>query len=289
MRLFGDSCILTLTMIALLTACSATHSSVTSIPPVSAHNDSSSTSGSRINTWTPQTRAGQWHYLIRDSSTVSINNDTASRVEPIESMMIYTMELADSNNVIVVTGHSDSVIISSRLSNKPASNTSGTVFHGLVSKQGHFMAVREIAPSSCTGSSTQDPSRIAELLVALPNYPLNVGAKWSDTSSTTTCHGKIPLQQTAVRNYELLDMTSCQDGAVKIQRLVVDIFTGSSTESNNHLSATGSGTATSILCLERTTGMLLEGSGHAELQLTVTTTRGVFPFTQRTTTHIEAR
>jgi hypothetical protein len=288
MRLFGDAFILTFSMITLLEACSATHSSTSSIPPVPVRKDSSS-SGPRINTWTPQTRAGQWRYLIRDSSMISINNDTTARVEPIESTMIYTLKLTDSNNVIVLSGHSDSLILSSRLSNKHAADTTGTEFHGLVSKQGHFTLVPGSAPLTCTGSSSLALSRIDELLVAWPNHPINVGDKWSDTSSTTTCRGKIPLQQTAVRNYELLDVTSCQHGAVKIQRLVIGTLSGVSTESNNHLSATGSGTATSILCLERTTGKLLEGNGHSELQLTVTTTRGVFPFTQRTTTHIEAR
>ena len=273
-----------------LGACSTTHSLGTRTPPVPTRNNSV-TSVSAVSSWTPQIKPGQWKYLIRDSSTVSINNDTVTRIEPIESTTIYTITLTDTSSSLVLTGHIDSLYIRTRLSNRTRSEVSETPdIHGFVSHQGHFTETVSTSPTTvCTGNTPSPISRISELLIPLPNHSLIVGDKWSDTSSVTICHGKIPLRQIAVREYELLDLSSCQHNAVKVRRVVTNTFAGSSAEGSNHLSASGSGTANSILCLRQNTGALLESTGQSELQLTVTTTRGVFPFIQKTITHIETQ
>ena len=244
----------------------------------------------RNNTWSPQLGSGKRRYLIRDSSTISISNDTTARVEPIESTTIYTVSVTDSNNLLHLTGHIDSLLVNSRLSTKVRSDTStATVSSGLISRQGHLMRVTDASSMTCSTGSLSSSSRLAELLIFLPPHPAKIGDKWSDTTSATACHGKIPLTQTAVREYELLDFSSCPAESVRVRRTVSNTFTGSSAESTNHLSASGSGTGSSVLCLERNTGALVSSDGQSRLELTVTTTRGVFPFTQNTTTHIEPR
>jgi hypothetical protein len=276
-------------LLASLQACSTNRSLPPSTPVTPAPTKSPGVEA-RNNSWTPKISKGRWQYFIRDSSTILINNDTTARVEPIESTTIYTMSIADSDNSLLVTGHVDSLLVNSRLPRKAHTDT-GAVreFSGLISRQGRLVRVTDIAPTACTGGSVSPLSRLTELLTFLPAHPVTIGDKWSDTTSTTICHGKIPLTQTAVREYELLDLSSCQRAGAKIRRIVSDVFAGSSSETSNHLSASGSGTASSILCLDQATGVLLSSDGQSRLELTVTTTRGVFPFTQNTSTHIETR
>lgn len=272
-----------------LEGCSTSHPTV-SAKPASTTRADSTTPEIRSNSWAPQVSTGTWHYLIRDSSVVSINNDTTAHVEPIESTTIYTMSVADSNNSLLFTGHVDSLVVNSGLSTKSAGDTTrSTELRALISKQGQLMRISQVTPTSCAGAGNSPSLRMGELLAVLPAHPVRVGDKWSDTSSATTCHGKIPLTQTAVREYELLELSSCQRNGAKVRRIVSEMLSGSSPETTNHLSASGSGTASAILCLDRNTGVLLASDGESRLNLTVTTIRGVFPFTQKTSTHIEAR
>jgi len=275
------------TMLAL-EGCSTGHPTPSAKPTITTHVDSTAPEA-RVSTWAPEVSAGTWHYLIRDSSVVSINNDTTARVEPIESTTIYTMSVADSDNSLLFTGHVDSLLVNSRLSSKSAGDTSkSTELRALISRQGRLMRISQIAAPSCARGGSSPSLRVSELLTVLPNHPIRVGDKWSDTSSTTTCHGKIPLTQTAVRDYELLDLSSCERNGARVRRVVSETLSGSSPEITSQLSASGSGTASATLCLERNTGVLLASDGESRLDLTVTTIRGVFPFTQKTSTHIES-
>ena len=274
-------------VVLLSGACSTGHPPTPTTPVSASHRDSvliSGTSG-----WAPRLLPGKWQYLIHDSSTISMTNDTTGHTEPIESTAIYVLSIADSENVLILTSRVDSLSVNSRLPTRKTEETSEPLeLHGVLSRQGHFITTDAVAPTTCTGTSVSPSSRLQELLITLPIGAIRVGDKWSDSSSTTICHGKIPLTQMLVRNYELMESSTCQPGTAQVRRMVSNSLTSPLAESNNHLSASGFGTATSVLCLNANTGVLLESNGESHLELTVTTSRGKFPFTQNTTTHIES-
>jgi hypothetical protein len=276
-------------MTFILGACSTGH--VSSTPSRAPLGSDSVAANVKTSSWTPRITAGMRHYLIHDSSTVSISNDTTSHVLPIESIMLYSMVLEGSGDSFKLTSHIDSLTINSQLSIKSTSDTGKiSEFRTTLSRQGRLTLSAEQAGTVCTAANATASSRVGELIISYPTSRLKVGDKWTDTLSTTNCHGKIPLKQQATREYELLDLSSClQRDAVKVRRIVFDAFIGTSVERNNHLSANGSGTATSILCIQRDSGDLLESNGQSRTDLTVVTTRGTFPFVQNTTTHIELR
>jgi hypothetical protein len=273
-----------------LVACSTSHPAAPTTPATIPHKDSV-TSESKSSSWAPQFIGGKWRYFIRDSSVVSISNDTTVRPRPIESTMFYSISMADSANVLVLTSHVDSLFVNTRLSTKTNSDSGKfSESHMIFSKQGRIIDAVTPTGVTCTSASASPSPRTGELIIRLPASHVRVGDRWTDTSSTTSCHGRIPLAELAIQEYELLDLTSCQGrDAVKVRRVVSDTFTSSPAESSNHLSASGSGTASSIVCLQRDTGTLLESNGQSRLDLTVITTRGTFPFTQNTNTHIEIR
>jgi len=275
------------TALLILPVAACTRSRAPSVPVPTTTTRVDSSSMDRNDSWTPKVTAGTSRYLIRDSSVISINNDTSARAEPIESAILYTISLQDSSGSLAVQGRVDSLFLSSHLSRKSTTDTSqGAEVHGVVSKSGHTTQI-SITSTPCTGTNASPVLRINELLIPLPMYSIKVGDKWSDTLSTTICRGRIPIAQVAERDYELLDLSSCPSGGVRVRQTVVSTFTGSSPEGTNHLSASGSGTGSSTLCIDRSTGVLLESHGQSELQLTVTTTRGIFPFTQKNSTRIE--
>jgi hypothetical protein len=278
-------------LFSLITACTASHSSVPNIPATPSQRDTTSTE-TKNKRWVPQLKSGRSRYLIRDSSTVSLSNDTTVPAVLIESVMIYSISITDTDTVLVVTAHIDSQYINSSHSIKTKQDSTLTSdIHIVISRQGKLLSKQPLISSvDCSATNAPIPSRIDELLIPLPTQGSKIGDKWTDTLSSTTCRGHTLLTHVTIREHELLDLSSsCQQHeAVKVRQIVFQTVSGSST-GHDHLDTNGSGTATSVLCLERSTGVLLESKEQSRLDLTVTTIRGVFPFTQNTSTSIEQR
>jgi hypothetical protein len=278
-------------LFSLITACTTSHSSVPNVPATRSQRDTAP-SESENKGWVPQLKSGRSQYLIHDSSTVSISNDTTAPAVLIESATLYSISIADTDTVLIVTAHIDSQYINSSHSIKTKQDsTLRPDIHIAISRQGKLLSKQPVISSvDCSATNTPTPSRIDELLIPLPRQISKIGDKWTDTLSSTTCRGHTLLTHVTIREHELLDLSSsCQQHeAVKVRQTISETVSGSSA-GHNHLGTNGSGTATSVLCLERSTGMLLESKKQSRLDLTVTTIRGVFPFTQNTSTSIERR
>ena len=237
--------------------------------------------------WNPETKSGKWHYIIRDSAIISISNDSNAQVRPIESTTSYTITITDSTSLLVLTVRMDSMIVTRRQSSpKIFSDTNHSQLHTVISKKNHLSNPSQQI-TTCTAGTNSPTTRLGELLIPLPTTRLNIHERWTDSSTSIVCHGRIALTESRITEYELIDSTSCKQlDAIGVHRLVSSTFTGSSAEGNNHLTAGGSGTGSAILCLQRDTGLLLSSNGESRLDLTATTSRGVFPFTQKTITDI---
>jgi len=259
-------------------------------PSTSVSRNDSVVSAARSFGWKPEMNPGKWHYMIRDSAIISISNDSNAQTRPIESTSSYTLTVIDSGSFLALTTRMDSMVITTQQpSPRITSDTSHPQLHTIISRQNRFRNAPQQA-IACTASTTSLSARLSELLIPLPVRPLNSHEKWTDSSTTIVCHGRIALTESRVAEYELIDSTSCeQPDAISVHRTVSSTFTGTSAEGKNHLTAGGSGTASATLCLQRDTGLLLTSSGEARLDLTATTSRGVFPFTQRTITIIQLR
>jgi hypothetical protein len=142
---------------------------------------------------------------------------------------------------------------------------------------------------TCTGKNSRAMQRLLEIITPFPQRPVKIGDSWSDTLSTTICHGKTPLVQQTVRQYHILDFIQREGrDLVKVQRNTTITLTSLSNQAAANLTASGSGSSISTLYLNRQSGALLDSDSQSQLQLTITTSRGAFPFTQMTTTHITA-
>lgn len=244
----------------------------------------------RSNSWNPEIKSGTWSYIIHDSSNVYISNDTTAEVRPINSISIYTISITDTARLLTLSAHIDSIIIINQHSTKVLIDTSNTSrLHTILSNRGHFSTSNKTA-LTCAATNISILPRISELVIPLPPTQMNIGEKWTDTATVTTCYGKIPLIETNIREYELLDLITCQQyDAITLHRTVLSSLSGLSVEGVNHLTASGKGIGSTTLCLQRNTGILLKSNGDSRLDLTVTTSRGTFPFTQKTSTQVLLR
>ena len=239
--------------------------------------------------WTPQLATGSRDYALRDSSIISISSDSSTQPLLIETSANYTVAATASGDSLVVFGKIDSLTINSRIHAKQITkdSTQSDQFRGALSKQGELRQEHQPQALSCSSTSTSLASRIYEIITPYLKPKVKIGDVWSDTISNTTCHGRTPLTQQTIRQFEVKGFTTWQDRpAVQIQRRTAITFTGSSTETNTHLSTSGSGSGEAMLLIDRVTSTLLESTGQNKSTLMISTSRGQFPFTQSSFTHI---
>ena len=249
------------------------------IPKASAENKS----------WVPQIAAGIYRYIIEDSSIISINDDTITKSVPITSTMIYSLSIDRSRDSIVLMGKVDSAIIDSRIPRRnPFANIAkDKEFHAILSIRGQLISAAKDSSSACSSSSSPTISPIYELILPVRQEELKIGDKWMDTVSSTSCHGRTPLIQQVIRTFEVKQFTTHDNqSTVEIVRNSSITFAGTTTDPGSQLSARGSGTAITTMIFDQSTATLLESNSQIESALTVITSRGKFPFTQHTISHI---
>ena len=239
--------------------------------------------------WLPHQIVGSRQYLIHDSSTISATED-ASQSRKSETNTFYSLHINQSNDSLLLTAKVDSFITISRF---PSTDTSFNIdttheFHSTLSPTGQISPLTQDSLSLCTQGITSAAMRTYELFIHYPKRGLRVGDRWTDTVSTTVCHGKIPVLQQAIRNYIVLNFTTWdQQPAVTVRRTVFSILSVDFRKIQNQFHAIGSGESSAVIYANHLTGVLLQSDTESKSTLTVTTTRGVFSFSQILSTHIE--
>jgi hypothetical protein len=241
--------------------------------------------------WMPKQVPGTRRYIIEDSSTILLSDDS-THTSSLQTATVYSLSLIALADSFLFTAKVDSMSSNSRSSPKEseANKASAQTVHATFSSTGEMSALKGEAPSSCQGGVDAAAMRVFELTQSYPKKRIRVGDRWTDTVSATSCRGRTVLNQQIIREYQLLELTSWKDHDVaKIQQEVSAIVTATNSESQNNLTATGSGTGKRIFYADRITGFLRESNGRSESRLTINTSRGSYPFTQSITTHIEIR
>ena len=247
---------------------------------------------SEVKSWMPQIATGIYHYAIRDSSTISINSDTATQIVPITSTTIYSLSIDTMGDSAVLVGKVDSAMTNSPLARKNSSATTAQIkeVHGIFSARGQLRLAMKDSLLICSSSSNPIDSRIYELILPVRQEGLKIGDSWTDTISITNCHGKTPVDQRVIRNFTVNQFTTWNDRpAVEIARNSSFTFTGTVTDPNSHLSTHGTGTGTATMYFDRKTASLLESNSQTESTVVVITSRGEFPFIQHTISQIVSK
>lgn len=278
-------------LLILLAACSRTRSAVPNpIPEIKTALPSIS----KTDGWLPQQRSIIQRYLLFDSSTVEVSNDSTAKVIPVVSTVFYSITINSSGGRDIL-GTITSVLDSSKINSSiPRRNFDDSTHHqnfnASLTRTNQIVGPESKASPSCSGNNTLIATRLFELIPSYPQHAVKAGDKWSDTVRSISYHGKILMKQQVFRQYELLDFTQWEGrDVVKISQHLTMIFTTLAKETNNSLSAAGAGSSAAILYLARENGLLLNSDSHSHSELIITTSRGTFPFIQNTVTHITAQ
>lgn len=243
--------------------------------------------GLAANSWTPALHTGIYSFAIRDSAFISVGIDTTHTIAT-QTTTFVSLVITTRGDSLQLNGKIDSIF---HASGQQVIRDTMTTFdqHVMTSSTGHPPVEAAQTNVDCTKKLDPRDARIFEIIPSYPGHPVKVGDKWSDTVSTTSCHGKTALLQVNTREYELLELADWKGhNAAKVRRVVTSTIGQAATTMNAHLNATGLGSGTSTLYLDLSNGILLQSSGQANSKLTVTTSRGAFPFIQTLHTEIES-
>jgi hypothetical protein len=181
------------------------------------------------------------------------------------------------------------VTIPERIPVPTAGSNSKPHFQAALAADGHVLTITSNATSSCTDAV--DPlSAASTLLFATLPKGISPGTRWTDSASTTTCRGRLPIVTTATRHYEAISDTSWRGRpAILIARtdsLAIVSRRDSSTDSAGtdingstvSMDAIGQGHGVFTLILDPVSGTLLESSGTTQTEILVTMGADRFPF-----------
>lgn len=267
------------------------YSCTTTTPPSRPSNSPEpvreSLTGSSETGWLPKQVPGDEHYFLIDTVVISTSTDS-SHTRSSETKIFYSFKLTHVDDSLVFAARADSFIINTGISSqKTVTDTELTrEFHGVLSAIGQISSLSK--SSYCTTGVAPIAVRVFELTLSYPRKTLKVGDEWIDTVSTTICRGKIVVLQQSIRQYRLIGFSSWNRYSVaRILRNVSSTFSTNVQNPRNTLIATGFGKSQAIIVVDQESGVLLESSANSESTFLITTSRGVFAFTQNISTHIE--
>lgn len=236
-------------------------------------------------TWTPKVAGYSGHYLVTDSSVVTISSDSTSKQLPITTSTVYNLELKQVGSTLITTLATDSFALDtsgiSRTVGASRQLTANTDVRGQLSQ------LRSIGVQSCLRGIDPVLNRVYSLVTTLPRGASTLGAPWTDTLTLEICHGKATFEHQLVRHYTLMSDTVVRSRqAVVVNTAINLIIRNEPADSSHQMTAIGNGSARGVLLLDQRTGQLLEARDSSELNMTITTSRGAFPVHQQLKTHI---
>jgi hypothetical protein len=114
-----------------------------------------------------------------------------------------------------------------------------------------------------------------ELLTALP-VPLTPAAEWTDSTTTVTCRGALPLVARSVRQSRAswvsvpADWSRHQgDVAYEIARTTTTTISGQGRAAGRQVDLSGGGQGSSVLYVDSELGVLLGGTGNGSTKIVV--------------------
>jgi hypothetical protein len=239
--------------------------------------------------WLPRQVPGDKHYVLLDSFVISTSTDSL-QTHSSNTKAFYSLQFTRVRDSLSFLARVDSSTNSVGMSLLETAVDTGTKqeFHGGASATGQVSSLS--GSSYCTRGITPAAARIFELTLSFPGRILKIGDEWIDTVSTTICRRKLLLLQQNIRRYTLTGFSIWNHHPVAtIARNISSTFRTDLTNSKTAITATGTGTSQAIILADHDTGTLLESTANSELNLAITTTRGVFPFRQNVSTRIELR
>ena len=243
--------------------------------------------------WAFRYAPGIRRYEVVSEATIETQADTAPQSAPVRTLTFVTLRLdpaPDGGLAVSASIDSSSLTLDPAIPAPDSMRATRATFQATISPTGQLVSPPG-ADSAVGTCNPADPliATARALIVSTPPV-LDVGARWSDTASTTVCNGGVPVTTGTVRDYEVEGLEPLNGTpAVRVRRRETFTLAGAGTLRGQPLSVTGRGTSEGTLYFDPAAGVYLGGTDTSEAQLTVSDGRRPMPFVQRVTRRVTMR
>jgi hypothetical protein len=230
---------------------------------------------------------------------VSLAGDTTANALPLGRTVLYSVSLEPtasdgrSASAFQLTGSVDSVAVTipERIPTPTAGSNSKPRFHGALAADGHVIDLVSDATTSCRDAVDPLSAAATSLFIALP-AGISPKQSWSDTVTTVTCRGRMPLVATVTRHYTAItdtvwggraallitrhDSLDIRNRPDSISQAMAE--SGSVLDTTQQMTAAGVGRSDFTVYVDPGTGLLLAAIGVTHTEILVTTGSSRYPF-----------
>jgi hypothetical protein len=252
--------------------------------------------------WSFRYAAGARRYRVESEATVELRADTGSRRAPIRTTAIVTLAAQPSTTAgaptpggpsdvgalsVTVTVDSFAIQLGDAIPSAADTLPSRATFSATMTALGRLTTAIGDSGAAC-GPTAPLAAAAREVIVPVP-ATLEIGGRWSDSSSVTVCSGGTPVTVGTVRDYEVTGRETV-DGtpAVRVRRTETFTLAGARRVAGRQIVITGRGTGEGTLHFDPAAGAYLGGRAESESELSVRVGADETAFTQRVRQEVRA-
>lgn len=233
---------------------------------------------------------GVYRYRVQSDGVIELASDTATHSVPIRTTTFYTLTLSpNADGFLSLAGVADSFSVA-RDTQIPAPQADSTTPAGPVSFTAMMTATGQVqdfhgpAVAGCDSAIDVFATAARDLIVPVP-FALQDSTTWTDSTTTTTCRGGVPVTNIAHYRYHVAGTAAYNDTpAIQVLRTSSMTLSGTGRPPNRTdgtFSLAGNGTVSTTFYLDPVSGTLLGGTSDGQANITITTPQGQLPFHQQ--------
>ena len=221
---------------------------------------------------------GTYRYEIRTDAVITAEGDTTADTVSTRALVTYRIARSDSGTITVDGTVDTFTVTNSRIATMapgvPVST--GVPFTMSAFLDGRLQGTGAIDSTAvCATPVSAVVTAGRELLTALP-VPLMPAAEWTDSTTTVTCRGALPLVARSVRQSRAswvsvpLDWSRHPgDVAYEVSRTTTTTISGQGRAAGRQVDLSGGGQGSSVLYVDAELGVLLGGTGNGSTKIVV--------------------
>lgn len=218
---------------------------------------------------------GIYRYEVRTDAVITAEGDTRADTVSTRALVTYRIARADSGTISIAGTVDTFTVTSSRTATTMPVSTDVpfTMTAFLDGRPQAATAIDSAAVCATPVSAVVTAGR--ELLTALP-VPLIPAAEWTDSTTTVTCRGALPLIARSFRQSRASWVSvpsdwsrRAGDVAFEIARTTTTTISGQGRAAGRQVDLGGSGQGSSVLYVDPELGVLLGGTGNGSTKIVV--------------------
>jgi hypothetical protein len=218
---------------------------------------------------------GAYRYEVRTDAVITAEGDTRADTVSTRALITYRIAGSDSGTISIAGTVDTFTVTSSRTATAPTTSTDVpfTMTAFLDGRQQGTTGTDSASVCATPVSAVVTAGR--ELLTALP-VPLIPAAEWTDSTTTVTCRGALPLVARSIRRSRASWVSVPSDWsrrvgdvAFEIARTTTTTISGEGRAAGRQVNLSGAGQGSSVLYVDPELGVLLGGTGNGSTRIVV--------------------